>query len=243
MKAMVLAAGLGIRLKPITLTKPKALAEINGIPLIEIIINKLIKSDFNEIIINVHHFPDQIKNYLKGKNNFGIRIEISDESDTLLGTGGGLKKAGWFFDDQKPFLVYNVDILSDIDIRELFNFHLKQKLLATLAVRNRKSDKYFLFDEENILCGWKNTKTGETKVSRKSKSKLKEMAFSGIQVVDPKILKLMPHEEIFSLVDLYLSNAEKNKIVAFNDNSSFFIDAGKPENLKEAERYFQSYKL
>ena len=160
MRAFILAAGLGTRLKPLTNSVPKALVKINDKTLLEILIDKLILSGFNKIIINVHHFANQVIDFIN-QNNFSAEIVISDESDKLLDTGGGLKKAAWFFDDGKPFLVHNVDILSNIDLKKMYNFHLQNNTLAALAIRKRKSTRYLLFTDDNNLCGWMNEKTGE----------------------------------------------------------------------------------
>ncbi|MEJ2242618.1 MAG: sugar phosphate nucleotidyltransferase, partial [Candidatus Bathyarchaeota archaeon] len=156
MRAMILAAGLGTRLKPLTDSTPKALIKIKGFTLLELLIKKLKSSGFDEIVINVHHLADQIKEFLKQNNFLDTEITISDESNKLLETGGGLKKAAYFFPDGKPFLVHNVDVLSDISVNSLMEHHLASKSLATLAVRNRKSSRKLLFNKENILCGWMN---------------------------------------------------------------------------------------
>ena len=236
MKAMILAAGLGTRLKPLTDNKPKALVEIKNTPLLQIVLTKLKDYGFDEVIINVHHFADKIIDYLESKNNFGIHIQISDERDLLLDTGGGLKKASWFFNDGKPFLVYNVDVLSDIDLHKLYRTHLLTNSFVTLAVRNRESQRYFLFNKENILCGWKNIKTGETKITRQSESQLKPLANSGIQIIDPRIFNLMPDEKVFSIIDLYLKLAPYYKISTFIHDENYWLDLGKKENLTEAEK-------
>jgi NDP-sugar pyrophosphorylase family protein len=165
-----------------------------------------------------------------------MHIEISDERDLLLDTGGGLKKASWFFNEGKPFLAYNVDVLSDIDLHKLYRTHLLSNSLVTLAVRDRESQRYFLFNNENILCGWKNNKTGETKITRQSESQLKPLANSGIQIIDPLILSLMPHENVFSIIDLYLNLAPDYKISAFIHDDTYWLDLGKKENLAEAEK-------
>jgi len=240
MKALILAAGFGTRLQPITDSKPKALVEINGITLLEFTIRRLIKFGFNQIIINVHHFAEQIINFLDEKNNFGIEIEISDERDLLLDTGGGLKKASWFFDDGKPFLIHNVDILSDVDLSQFYNSHLNSDSIATLAVQKRKSSRYFLFDDEKYLCGWENVKTNERKITRQPNGKLAQLAFSGIHMADPSIFKLIPPEKVFSIVDFYLSIASQNRISYFDHSNSLFIDLGKKENLAEAEKIFNN---
>ncbi|MGB1243748.1 MAG: sugar phosphate nucleotidyltransferase, partial [Chitinophagales bacterium] len=167
MKAMIFAAGLGTRLRPLTNDKPKALVEVNGKPLLEIVILQLKRYGFRDIVVNVHYFAKQIIRFLEAKNNFGIHIQISDESDLLLETGGGLQKAKHFLcSDDEPFLVHNVDILSDINLKALYQSHLEGSPLATLVVRNRKTSRYLLFDETNRLCGWKNVKTGEVRMMR-----------------------------------------------------------------------------
>jgi len=192
MKAMIFAAGLGTRLKPLTDSIPKALVLITGKPLLEHIILKLKNSGFDEIIVNVHHFPDQIINFLKEKNNFGIRIEVSDERELLLDTGGGIKKVESFFDDGKPFLVHNVDILSNIDLEVLYNNHSQTNPLATLVVSHRNTFRYLIFDDELKLKGWINEKTGETKpIEFIYLEKYNKLAFSGIQVLSNEVFKLM----------------------------------------------------
>jgi mannose-1-phosphate guanylyltransferase len=241
MKAMIFAAGLGTRLKPLTDNKPKALIELKGIPLLEIVINRLKASGIEKIIINVHHFADMIIDFLKKKNNFNLHIEISDERDLLLDTGGGLKKASWFFNDGKPFLVHNVDVLSDIDLNKLYQANINSASIATLAVKNRITSRYLLFNEENILCGWKNTKTGETKISRQSYSSLYQLANSGIQIINPLIFQFLPEEKVFSIIDFYLTLSEKNKISAFIDSDSYWLDVGKKENLNEAEKFIEGF--
>ncbi len=235
MRAMIFAAGLGTRLKPLTDAKPKALVEVKNTPLIEIAINKLKNSGFDEIIVNVHHFADMIIDFLKSKNNFGIRIEISDERDLLLDTGGGLKKASWFFDDDKPFLVYNVDILSDIDLQKMYSFHQLSNSIATLAVKDRSTQRYLLVDDDNLICGWQNIKTGEVKNARDTNSPVHQLAYSGIQVVDPRIFSLIPEGKVFSIINFYLSIASKEKIAAFNHDETYWLDLGKIESLKKAE--------
>lgn len=236
MKAFILAAGLGTRLKPITDFKPKALVEINGIPLIEHIIRKLIRFGFNSIIINVHHFADQVIDFVKSKKSFGIDIHFSDERNLLLDTGGGLKNVKRFFNDGKPFLIHNVDALTEIDLIKMYNHHLENKAITTLAVQKRISSRYFYFDEQSALCGWINEKTNEQKLVREFNGGLKKFAFSGIQFVDPMIFDFMLSSEVFSLVDLYLSIASKQRITYFDHSDSLFLDLGKKENLIEAER-------
>lgn len=228
MKAMIFAAGLGTRLRPLTNNLPKALVEIKGKTLLEITINRLIENGFNEIIVNVHHHADQVISFLH-EHNFKAKIEISDEREKLLDTGGGLKKAKWFFDDQ-PFLLHNVDIISDLDLREFYNIHLRNHSIATLAVRNRKSSRYFLLDNDYVLCGWENIKTGEQIISR-DKEHLSQLAFSGIHIIDPKLFNYFPVEEKFSIVEVYLKTAKREKIKGYLHNYSFWQDVGKLQDL------------
>ncbi|MEP7253448.1 MAG: sugar phosphate nucleotidyltransferase [Ginsengibacter sp.] len=238
MKAMILAAGLGTRLKPFTDSNPKALAVINGKTILQRNIEFLAGFGIRDLIINVHHFANEIREFLKANENFGSTITISDESDEVLETGGGLKKAGWFFEEETvPFVLMNVDVLTDIHLRTMIDQHNKLKPLATVAVTNRKTSRYFLFDEVNYLCGWRNVKTGEQKISREA-SKYTQKAFSGIHVVSPKIFSSMYLEGKFSMVDLYLDLATSHTIMAFDHNNSKFIDVGKPESIEQAEKLF-----
>jgi NDP-sugar pyrophosphorylase family protein len=230
MKAMILAAGLGTRLKPLTDSLPKALVTINGKTLLEHSLIHLKSAGISDVIINVHHFPDQIIEYLSARKYFGMNIAVSDERDTLLETGGGLKKASWFFDDGKPFLVRNVDVLSDTDLRAFHDFHVKHKAIATLAVRQRETSRYLLFNERWELMGWTNVATAEKKISRKEYRRIYPLAFSGMQIVDPAIFPLISEEGKFSLVQLYLRLSRDQRICAFADNDSFWFDAGKRED-------------
>lgn len=231
MKAMILAAGLGTRLKPVTEKIPKALVSINGITLLEQAVNHLKEYNFDEVIINVHHFADQVIEFVKSKNNFGIRIGFSDETDELLETGGGLKKAGWFFDDGKPFIVRNVDVISDIDLKDVMNAHTRMSALATLVVRNRETSRYFLFDDDDQLSGWTNVTTGVKKLVNDHQYRL--LAFSGIQVIDPAIFPLITETGRFSLTDLYLRLAATQRIKCFQEDTSIWKDIGKsPDDIK-----------
>ena len=214
MKAMIFAAGLGTRLKPLTDTMPKALVPVAGKPLLWHTIRKLKAAGFDEIIINVHHFAEQIRQYIQDNHRFGIRIEFSDETRALLDTGGGIKKASWFFDDEKPFLIHNVDILSDIDLQSLYRFHTGGNSAATLVVSERKTSRYLLFDENNRLKGWLNEKTGETRSPFPdfNSDRHARLAFSGIHVLNPSILRHMQDfPEKFSIIDFYLSVCEREK--------------------------------
>lgn len=236
MKVMILAAGLGTRLRPLTDYQPKAMVEINGMPLLEIVIRRLKYFGIEDIIINVHHFADQITNFLIKKNNFDINIVISDERDQILETGGGLKKAASFFDD-KPFLLCNTDILSDIDLRKMYDTHLKSNALVTLAVRKRKTSRHLIFNESNVLHGWMNIKSGEIKIARSSQGRFKMLAFSGIHVINPEIFGLLDQKEgFFSIIDIYLDAIQDHKIMGFQHDAGLWLDAGKRDSLKEATK-------
>ncbi|MGD9899205.1 MAG: NDP-sugar synthase [Calditrichaceae bacterium] len=239
MKAMIFAAGLGTRLHPLTAAKPKALVEVGGVPMIDLLIRRLIHFGFDEIIINVHHFADQIISFIKSKNSYYIRIEISVE-DTLLDTGGGLQKAAWFFNDQQPFLLHNVDVLSDLDLKNLMNYHQQTGALATLAVRDRKTSRYLLFDRNNQLCGWKSVKEDKTIITRPS-GDLIPLSFTGIQLLNPEILNLFNENAPFPIIDFYLRLAGMNRnIQGFRDDHSRWIDLGNPANLELAEKLFKN---
>ena len=234
MKAMIFAAGLGTRLRPLTNTIPKALVEVNGSPLLEIVITRLRRYGFQDIIINTHHFADRIHEFLRAKRNFGVNIHLSHERDGLLDTGGGLKNASWFFNDDAPFLVHNVDILSDIHLQEFYETHLHTQALATLAVTRRNSTRCLLFDHHNTLCGWKNRQTQEFKMARTTVSEPIPLAFSGIHVISPSIFTMMPDQKIFSIIEVYLRVAATEKIMAFHHDHTLWIDLGKKENLSPA---------
>ena len=238
MKAMIFAAGLGSRLKPFTDAHPKALVEINGKTLLQRNIEYLAGFGIKDVIINVHHFADQIQEILAKNKGFGSNITISDESDMVLETGGGLKKAGWFFKDgDEPFVVLNVDVLTDLDLKAMIRDHNHLHPLATLAVTTRHTSRYFLFDEMPNLCGWKNEKTGEQKMSREA-NKFYSKAFSGIHVISPKIFSLIKMEGKFSMVEVYLDLAKTYAITAFDHSNTKFIDVGKPESIAKAEELF-----
>lgn len=234
---MIFAAGLGTRLKPFTDNHPKALAVVNGKTLLERNIEYLKKYLIKDIVINVHHFPSQIISILQKNNFFGCHIQISDETDLLLETGGGLKKASEFLNGKEPFVVLNVDILTDLNLGSMISFHKSYSPLATLAVTERESSRYFLFNRKNELCGWKNIKTGEENVKRKE-SDLVPKAFSGIHIIDPAIFKLINREGKFSMIDVYLDLCKENKILGFDHSSGILIDVGKPESIKKAEELF-----
>ena len=229
MKAMILAAGLGTRLKPLTSSRPKVLLEAGPYTLLEFAIRKLKAAGFDEIIINVHHFAPMVVDYLRKNTNFGCQITISDESEALLDTGGALAKAAWFFDDHKPFLIYNADIVSDMDLRAFYRSHLVGKSLATLSVRSRKTSRYLLFDDHMRLCGWENIASGEKRMAIQTE-KTQPFAFSGIHTISPQLLPLLDKGR-FSIIDTYLKLAAEHPISGQLDNSLLWADAGKPESL------------
>ena len=242
MKALIFAAGLGTRLKPLTDSLPKALIPIAGKPLLEHVILKLKAAGFYEIMVNVHHFPDQIIEFLKSKNNFDIRIEVSDERDLLLDTGGGIRKAKWFFDDDQPFLVHNVDILSNVDLNLLYQAHLNSDSLATLVVSKRNTIRYLLFNEDQRLCGWINEKTGETKpIHFPDITSFNKLAFSGIQILSPRVFDMMENlEPKFPIMDFYLSNVENEIIMGYIPSDFHMLDVGKLDVLDMAEEFVKN---
>lgn len=236
MKALIFAAGLGTRLRPLTQTTPKALVMLQGKPLLQWLVERLIRNGYNELIVNVHHFSEQVKTFLAEKNHFGIRIEISDESDRLLDTGGGLKKASWFFDDGEPFLVHNVDVLTDLDLKVFRERHIHSGALATLAAKERETSRYLLMDKNHRLSGWENVRTGE-KISVFPERKTVRMAFSGIHMIHPEIFKQIQGTGMFSIIPEYLRLAATRKIMIFPHPETAWLDVGKPEDLKRAEEW------
>ncbi|MFZ4546579.1 MAG: nucleotidyltransferase family protein [Bacteroidales bacterium] len=231
MKAMIFAAGLGTRLKPYTETMPKALVPVAGTPMLEILIKHLILNGITDIIVNVHHFSEQVIGFLNQNNSFGANITISNEADLLLDTGGGLKKAAWFFNDQQPFLVQNVDVISNINYSDLLETHNKNKTLATLAVSRRKTSRQFLFDSSMQLCGWENSSSQELRMAHPKSENLERFAFSGIHILDPAIFNLMHQQGKFSIIDSYLETASTQKIIGYVHDPEYWVDMGKPEEL------------
>jgi NDP-sugar pyrophosphorylase family protein len=237
MKAMILAAGLGTRLKPITDSIPKALVEINGRTLLQINLEKLKVFGFNNVIINLHHFPEKIMAYLSEHKNFGLHIEFSLEEE-ILNTGGGIKKAAWFLKDNYPVIIHNVDILSDVNFNDLLEFHNRQKSLATLAVSRRSTARQLLFDAKGQLSGWENIKTSEQKLLCEGDENPERFAFSGIQVLSPDFFDLLTEEGAFPVVDAYLRLAAKHKIIAYKHNPKNWFDVGKIDELEIIKQKF-----
>ncbi|WP_339738730.1 nucleotidyltransferase family protein [uncultured Sunxiuqinia sp.] len=237
MQAMLFAAGLGTRLQPLTNSKPKALVEINGKSLLERSLENLKSQGISDVVINVHHYSDQLIDFLKQHNHFEMNIQISDESDELLDTGGGILNAGPLFNPEDPILILNVDVLTNLSFRELLYFHQHEKALATLVVRSRETSRYLLFDGKRQLTGWKNKQTGATKISRPEQfPQSTPYAFSGIQIIQPDLLKQIREQGKFSVIDLYLRLAKTEVIKAFVDEESVWMDLGKYEQMGEAER-------
>ncbi len=234
---MILAAGLGTRLKPITDSIPKALVPVRGRPLLEWIILKLGRTGFNEIIINVHHHREKIKDFLDEKSNFGLKLSLSEEND-LLDTGGGIKKASWFFDNTEPFLVHNVDVLSDIDLNAMLEYHRKTDALVTLAVRKRKTSRYLIFNDDQQLCGWKSLSTGETRLIKESKT-LQPRSFMGIHIASPQLIPLLDEADSFSIIQTYLRLVAENHVIkGFTADNANWLDLGRKENLMQVSATF-----
>jgi NDP-sugar pyrophosphorylase family protein len=240
MKAMVLAAGLGTRLRPLTDDRPKALVTIGGRTLLEITLERLRGAGVQDVIVNVHHFADQITSYLAVEDNFGMRIAISRENE-LLDTGGGLKKAARFFLEDRngasePFILHNVDVISTIDLGSMVRFHAECKALATLAVQNRETSRPLLFDGDGLLCGRRLGRDGQIETIRPIANP-QAMAFCGIHIISPGLLDKMSDEGAFPIVPAYLRlAAQGEKIVAFEAGQYYWRDLGRPESLMQAER-------
>jgi NDP-sugar pyrophosphorylase family protein len=249
MKAMILAAGLGTRLRPLTDDRPKALVEVAGRTLLEIVLSRLGEFGVREVIVNVHHYADMIVDYLNANRNFGMRIEISRE-EFLLDTGGGLKKAAWFFLDssgslQEPFILHNVDVISTIDLRRMTQFHAEHSALATLAVQDRKTSRYLLFDQGGLLCGRRaraeaaGYEYGQAELVRPARE-FEMLAFSGIHVISPQLFAKMTEDGAFSIIDAYLRlAAQGERIAAFRADKYTWRDLGRPESVIQAARDLQ----
>ncbi|HWR34298.1 MAG TPA: nucleotidyltransferase family protein [Clostridia bacterium] len=268
MKAMILAAGLGTRLRPLTNNRPKALVEVAGRTLLEITLSRLRSFGVRDVIINVHHFADLVIDYLKAHDNFGMNIAISCE-DVLLDTGGGLKKAAHFFlcnflEDAsgEPFILHNVDVISTIDLRRMLQFHTERQALATLAVQDRVTSRYLLFDKELHLCGRRAGRDGAPEIVREPTSdghptlstaqsgsaplmqRLHALAFSGIHVISPRLLRMLTEEGVFPIIPTYLRLAAAGeKILAFRADEYYWRDLGKPEQLEQAAEDVKQNRL
>jgi NDP-sugar pyrophosphorylase family protein len=237
MKGMIFAAGLGTRFKPWTDKHPKALAPVNGKSLLQRNIEYLQKYGITEVVINVHHFADQIIAAVKQNNGWGSTVLISDETNEVLETGGGLLKAKNLLDGDEPFVTVNADILTDLNLKRLIDYHKDYKPLVSFGVTNRKTSRYFLFDEYDRLCGWRNKKT-EEEIIAIPRNKFVERAYSCVVVFEPRIFSLIPQRGKFSLVETYLSLAKDNLILGYDHTGDKFADVGKPESITAAEALF-----
>jgi len=240
MKAMIFAAGLGTRLRPLTDDRPKALVTVAGRTLLEIALSRLRAFGVREVIVNVHHYPEMIRDYLKANDNFGLRIEISSE-ETLLDTGGGLKKAAWFFLEgrttaDEPFLVHNVDVISNIDLSQMVRLHMRHNALATLAVQDRETSRFLLFDGQGQLCGRQAGCNSPPELVRQVSQTI-ALAFSGIHVISPRIFANMPEEGAFSIIAAYLRlAAQSEKVLSFRADNAYWRDVGRPQSVIDAAK-------
>lgn len=237
MKALIFAAGKGTRLKPFTDHHPKALAMVNEVPLLERNIRFLQSFGINDFVINIHHFGDQIVNFLKKRDNFGAKVEISDERNELLETGGGLVFARKFLDFQEDFLIMNADILTDMNVAKFVKYHQEKKDFATLAVSDRNSSRKLLFNPEMILRGWLNVQTGEQRLAEFNKG-FKALAFSGIHCINPEIFNKIKRTGKFSIMEEYLDLMHSEQIHGY-EHQGILIDVGRPESVLEAEKIFK----
>lgn len=236
-RAIIFSAGLGTRFKPWTDTHPKALAIVNGKSLLQRNIEYLQQYGITDVVVNIHHFPQQIIDAVKQHDGWGSNIIISDESDKVLETGGGLMKAKELLDNGQPFFSLNVDILTNLDLNKLMAFHQQHKPLVTFGVTNRKSSRVLLFDNDNRLCGWKNVQTGEMKISI-DKPGLIEKAYSCVVIYEPQIFSLIRQTGKFSIMDTYLDLAAEHVILGYDHSGDNLVDVGKPESVAVAEKLF-----
>lgn len=241
MKALILAAGLGSRLMPITASIPKALVSINGITLLELAVMKLAREGFSDIIVNVHHHAGLVMEFLNRHHFQGVNISISDESSILLDTGGAILKARWFLDGKEPFVVHNVDVISDISLKALFTEHFERGGLATLSVTDRQTRRYLLFDDTLKLSGWTDSSSREIRWVGNPIPKARPLAFSGIHMINPEIFRLMEEVGRFSIIDTYLRIARTNVIYGYLQPGHTWFDLGKPDQLEIASRFLADH--
>lgn len=238
MKAMIFSAGLGTRFKPWTDSHPKALAVVNGKSLLQRNIEYLQQYQIYDVVVNVHHFAEQVVQAVEENNGWGSKVTISDETDTVLETGGGLLKAKDLLQNEQPFITLNADFLTNLNLYDLIAFHQQKKALISFGITDRKSTRNFLFDKDSRLCGWKNSVTGEKRISI-DKPNLTPKAYSCVVVFEPTIFDLIPQRGKFSLVDTYLSLAADYPIYGYDHSGDKLVDVGKPESMAIAENLFQ----
>ncbi len=232
---MIFAAGLGTRLKPLTDRLPKALVQVGGLPMLQRVLDRVVEAGCRKIAVNVHHFPGLIREFLAQLSHPGIEIFVSDESDGLLDTGGGLLRAASFLSGEEPVLVHNVDVISTLDLKKMAELHATSGALATLAVRNRKTSRYLLFDDRMRMAGWLNRSTGVVRMAGSAGDRQTiALAFSGIQIIDPSFFSLVTRKGSFSLIDAYLDLAARYPVCGYRDDASLWIDIGNPGQLQEA---------
>ncbi|MBR1804561.1 MAG: nucleotidyltransferase family protein [Muribaculaceae bacterium] len=249
MKALIFAAGLGTRLRPLTNDRPKALVEVAGVTMLERVIGHVAQAGFDDITINIHHFGEKIIDFLAQNHNFGLNIHISDERDLLLDTGGGILKARQWLDGDEPFLVHNADILTDLDLNAIYDKHLHSNALATLLVKERITQRYLIFDRDKRLQGWINKKTGETRPQgfTHDASTMQERAFGGVHVISPSIFPLLEQHAqlagpVFSIVPFYVDVCRTQSINGYEPSAPYrWLDVGKPETLAQAEAELSSH--
>jgi NDP-sugar pyrophosphorylase family protein len=238
MKAMIMSAGKGTRLGKITETIPKVLVDINGKSLLQIAVETCTRYGFDDIIVNVHYLADMVEEEIRRLNRMGFKITVSNERELLLENGGGLYKAKDFFDGN-PFLVYNADIVTDLDLSSLYHYHIKKNGLATLAVRNREGSRFLLVNSEGVLKGWCNIATGEKIIAVREEEELLKIGFSSIQIIGPEIFKYMK-EGVYTVVSLYLELASSNRIYTYRCNDGYWFNVGTPENLESVREFLSN---
>ncbi|MBN2485179.1 MAG: nucleotidyltransferase family protein [Bacteroidales bacterium] len=235
MKAMILTAGLGTRLKPLTDKYPKPLIPVGGVTMLDISLAFLQKHGINQFIVNVHHLADQLMEFVAQKRWEGLQIEISDETGQLMDTGGGLQKAQWFFNSETDFVLTASDVLTDLNLSEMIKFHKETHALATLAVKERETSRNLLFDNSGQLAGWKNNQTGEI-IQVPGKSTSKALGFSGIHVINAKLFNKLTESGAFSIVQAYLRLAATEKIMGFDHSNSKWMEFGRINNIEGAAK-------
>ena len=243
MKALIFAAGLGTRLRPLTDDRPKAMVEIAGRPMLQHVIERVAAAGFDDITINIHHYGQLIIDFLERNNNFGLNIHISDERGQLLDTGGGILKARQWLDGDEPFLVHNTDIISSLDLKAFYDYHIQHDALATILVKERKTQRYLLFDNNDRMCGWTNKATGEFKPDAEKLQglDLKELAFGGLHIISPIIFPLLERYrrqqgEKFSIIPFYINECKHHLIHGYHPEGDYlWLDIGKPETLAQAQ--------